>query len=447
MNHQRKTKKAKKIIAYEKGNMVTEHPFPILELPILVLYVIISKLPLRTIFSCKGVCRALLKLIEDPYFARIHLNEALNTSNTIIVNENHFLPPLNSPSSYFRPHIIDLDYSPKKSSCSSDHHFYNQHIICSQSGRVALRAVKCCFLEGNAVLVSSCNGLLCLYSPSLKKKPTYCICNPVIGECMTLPHPTFTSNYTYLNHSGFGFCPNTEQYKVLRFMSSALTLRTVALVHTLGTGSWRNIGEAPCPKSQLCFDSFLDGKLHLITDSPKISDKIYSFDLETEKFEPVPVPAHFSPEYFSKISWISVGVVSGCLCLCYTSSDAYFEVFAMEEYGIVESWIKKFAIDIKFYCGLRTVDLRRPIKFLNNGELLFLYKFNSLVSYSPQKGTFRDIKSLGNGRAEAIAHVSSFMSLKNHVFERSIKSEKIKLERPTVVQNVSSIVDDSSVSS
>ena len=93
----------------------------------------------------------------------------------------------------------------------------------------------------------------------------------------------------------------------------------------------------------------------------------------------------------------------------------------MEEYGVRESWIKKFAIDVKFYCGLRIEDLQKPIKYLNNEELLFLFRFNSLVSYSPQKGTFRDIKSLGNGRAEAISHVSSFISLKTHVFKRGIK--------------------------
>lgn len=426
MEHKRKTRKAKKIIPYEKGNMVNGLQFPILELPTNLLYEIISRLPLKTIFSCRCVCKTFLKLIEDPYFAKTHLNEALSTSTTIIVKENHFFSP------YFCPYMLEIDYTPKKSSCSSDHQFYHQHNFSRQSCGVALRDVKCCFLTGDTTFISSCNGLLSLYSPSLKK-PTYCICNPVSGECMTLPHPaSFSSDYTYLNHSGFGFCPRTEQYKVIRFMSSTTTLRTVALVHTLGTRSWSNIGDAPCPKSQRSFDCFLDGKLHLITTSHKISDIVYSFDLETEKFKPVPMPAHFSPEYFSKISWISVGVIGGCLCLCYTTSDAYFEVFAMEEYGIRESWIKKFAIHVQFY-GLKVEDLQKPVKFLNNGELLFLSKFNSLVSYSPQKGTFRDIKSLGNGKAEAIAHVSSFVSLKTLVYKRRIKYEKIKLESPMLV--------------
>lgn len=444
MNRGMKTKKVKKISEYEKGNLVNGYHFPILELPMFLIYVIILKLPVEAICTCRCVCRTFRKLIEDHYFAKTHLNETLSTSTTIIVKENHFLSPYHTPSPFFRPYILEIDFTPKKSSCSSDHHIYNQHLISRQSDGVARRDVKCCFLEGNAVLISSCNGLICLYS--LSPKPTYCICNPITGECTALPHPTSGSKYGYLGHSGFGFCPKTEQYKVIRFMISESTSGTVALVHTLGTKSWRNIGEAPYPRPGVPFDSFLDGKLHWITESHEISDTVYSFDLETEKFKPVPVPAHFSPEYISKISWIGVGVISGCLCLCYTSGDAYFEVVAMEEYGIRESWIKKFAIDIKFYCGLQAEDLQRPIKFLNNGELLFLSRLNYLISYSHEKRGFRDIKSLGKGWVEAFAHVSSFVSLKNHVFTRRIKSEKVKLERPMVVQNVCRIADDSSVS-
>lgn len=430
MMYNQKTKKAKKIIGYDEGNTADALQFPIFELPTNLLYEIISRLPLKTIFSCRCVCRTFLKLIEDPYFAKTHLDGALSTSTTVIVKENQFSSP------YFRPYMLELDFTPKKSSLSSDHHLYHQHIISRQSGEVAPRDVKCCFVTGDATLISSCNGLLCLYSPSLKN-PTYCICNPVSGECMTLAHPApFTSGSRYLNHSGFGFCPKTKQYKVIRFMSSASTSRAVALVHTLGTGSWRYIGESPLPKSQGSFDCFLDGKLHLITASRKISDILYSFDLETEKFEPVPMPAHFTPEFHRQVSWISVGVIGGCLCLCYTSNDAYFEVFTMAEYGIRESWIKKFAVDVKYYCALLVEDFQKPIKFLNNGELLFLSRLNNLVSYCPKKRAFRDIKSLGGGRVEVIAHVSSFVSLKTHVFKGGINYEKIKLKSPMLVQNI-----------
>lgn len=430
MKNKQETKRAKKIIGYDKGNTAEGLQFPIFELPTNLLYEIISRLPLKTIFSCRCVCRTFLKLIEDPYFVKTHLDGALSTSTTVIVKEKQ------SSSPYFRPYMLELDFTPKKSSLSSDHHIYHQHIISGQSAEVVPRDVKCCFVTGDATLISSCNGLLCLYSHSLKN-PTYCICNPVSGECMTLAYPApFTSDSIYLNHSGFGFCPKTKQYKVIRFMSSASTSRAVALVHTLGTRSWRYIGESPRPKSEGSFDCFLDGKLHLITASHKISDIVYAFDLETEKFEPVPMPAHFTPEYHRKVSWINVGVISGCLCLCYTSNDAYFEVFTMAEYGIRESWIKKFAIDVNYYCATQVEDLQMPIKFLNNGELLFLSRSNSLVSYSPNKRAFRDIKSLGNGRAEVIAHVSSFVSLKTHVLKRGINCEKIKLKSPMLVQNV-----------
>ena len=421
------TEKVKKIIKYEKRNVVKEYQFPVLELPTILIYLIIAKLPLRTIFSCRAVCKAFRELIGDPYFTKTHLKEALSTSTAIIVKGSY----LCSPS--FRPYILELDYTPKKSPCFSDHQFYNKHVISRQSQGVPSRGVKCCFLARIAVLVGSCNGLLCVTS-LLQIKPTYCICNPVTGECVTLPHPTSFSSDYYFNHSGFGFCPKTEQYKVILFLSSEHTLRTEALVHTLGTESWRNIGEAPLFSSLRSFDCFLDGKLHFITASHK---ELYSFDLETEKFKPVPMPAHFSLEYCSEIPRIYVGVISGCLCLCYPFTAAYFEVYTMQEYGVRESWIKKFSIDIKFCCGLRAMKLLRPIKFSNNGELLFLSKHKTLVSYNTRKKSFRYIKNLGDECGDAIAYVPSFVSLRSHVFKSGITYEKIKLESSIQVQNAS----------
>lgn len=429
MNNEKMTKKMKNVTEDETTEMVSG--LPVLELPIHILYDIISRLPLETIFSCKCVCRVFLNIIKDPFFAKIHLTKAPSTSAALIVQEDQL------PFGNFHPYMLDLDDTPARSSSSSDHHPCHQHFLSWQSHGLTQRNVNCCFFKGNATLISSCNGLLCLYSPA-SGEPLYCICNPISGECMALPPPiSSTSGYTYLNHSGFGFCPKTNKYKVIRFMSftssdpfMVSTLRTVALVHTVGTKSWRNIGNAPCPETGGSFDSLLCNSLHWITNSRTTSDLISSFDLETEKFRPVPVPAHFGPEYVSKISWISVGVLGERLCVCYTLGDAQFEVCVMKEYGVRESWIKEFVIDVKFYCGVQVEDLQQPIKFSNNGELLLISRFNFLVSYSPQKGTFREIKKLGDWKAEAIAHVPSLISLKTAVKGKNPKVEKIKLERP-----------------
>ncbi|XP_059652057.1 F-box protein At3g07870-like [Cornus florida] len=387
--------------------------FCILELPVHIICDILSRLPLKTIICCKCVCKLFLKLLTDPYFAKVHLT---NSSTAALIIRESF-------SISFYIYMLNLDET-TSTACSTDdplHRFHPSHALNKKNAELRFR-------NGEATLVGSCNGLLCLYSNS-SKESSYYICNPILGEYMVVPSRIPSTPFcNYLNHSGFGFCPRTNQYKVIRFLRSTdfeqNLSKTVAEIHTLGTDSWRSIKDAPCPKAKGSFDSLLNGALHWIADSRTTSDLICSFDLETEQFRPVPPPAHFDTAYTSKISWINVGALGGWLCICYVFSDAQFEVWVMKDYGVKESWIKEFVIDTKFYCGLRVEDLHQPIKFLNNGELWLICGSKSLVIYSPEKGTFRDFKTLELPKAEVIAHIPSFISLKDTVIGKSLNKVK-----------------------
>uniref|UniRef100_A0A5B7CAE4 F-box domain-containing protein n=1 Tax=Davidia involucrata TaxID=16924 RepID=A0A5B7CAE4_DAVIN len=408
---------------------MSELNFRILELPTHIICDILSRLPLKSILYCRCVCKMFLKILTDSYFAKIHLTKAPTTTASLILREHFGL------SGFLYIYMIDLDET-SSTSCSTDYHHSRGGGCCRPRHALTKQNAELRFRDGKATLVGSCNGLLCLYHASLQN-PIYHICNPILGEYTVVPHliPS-TSVYTYLNYSGFGFCPKTNQYKVIRFMCltsfdpfTALTLRkTVAEIYTLGSESWRSISDAPSPKTQGSFDPFLNGALHWITDSRRASDLICSFDLEAEQFRPVPPPAHFDPDYVRKISWINIGVLRGCLCICYVFGDAQFEVWVMKDYGVKESWIKEFAINVKFYCGLRVEDLHQPIKFLNNGDLWFICKSHSLVSYSPQKGTFRDFKALGPHKTEVIVHIPSFISLKDTAMGKNLKVKNVKWE-------------------
>lgn len=402
--------------------------FPLLELPVHIICDIISRLPLMNIFQCRCVCKMLLKLLKDPYFSKIHLARAPTLTTNLILEENM--------GKWGALHFFTCDLSESTlSSCSSD----NQNIHCYFSrGLPALSKLNAefSFRTQRLTLIGSCNGLLCLYfdSPS---KPFYGICNPILGECIKLPRlPASTPLFTYAKHSGFGYCPRMKQYKVVSFMylTSADPLNSidskimVAEVHTLGSDSWRRIENAPRPKRN-SFDPFLNGALHWITTSSRPSELISSLDLEREMFKFVPPPAHFDVSYVNKVSWINVGVLRGCLCICYIYEDSDFEVWVMREYGVKQSWIKEFSIDMKFYCKLQVEDLHRPIKLFSNGDLWFISSFDSLVSYSPQKGTFRELRSMGPWKTEVTAHDLSFISLKDVAGERSSKVLNLRIGR------------------
>lgn len=94
-------------------------------------------------------------------------------------------------------------------------------------------------------------------------------------------------------------------------------------------------------------------------------------------------------------------------------------------YGAKESWTKHFSIDINFYCGLRGEDFHHPIKFSHNGDLWLVSKFNSVVSYCPEKRSFKDLCPLGAlWKTEVIAHIPSFLSLKNAVAGQNLEAKK-----------------------
>ncbi|KAI3448388.1 hypothetical protein Pfo_005053 [Paulownia fortunei] len=401
---------------------------PLLELPVHIICDILSRLPLMNIFRCRCVCKMFLKLLKDPYFSKIHLARAPTLTTNLILQEN--------VGKWGALHFFTFDFSESTlSSCSSD----DQNIRCYFSrGLPSLSKLNAefSFRTQRLTLVGSCNGLLCLYFDS-SSKPFYGICNPILGECIKLPRLTASAPlYTYANHSGFGYCPRMKQYKVISFMyvtsfdpvNSVDSKRMVADVHTLGSDSWRRIENAPCPKRN-SFDPFLHGALHWITSSNRPSELISSFDLEREKFKLVPPPAHFNLQYANKVSWINIGVLRGCLCICYIYEDAEFEVWVMREYGVKESWTKEFSIDMKFYCKLRVEDLHRPIKFFSNGDLWFISSSDSLVSFSPKKRTFKELRSMGPWKTEVTAHDLSFISLKDVAGEKSPKVKNLRLGR------------------
>ncbi|XP_075475118.1 F-box protein At3g07870-like [Primulina tabacum] len=409
------------------ATVISRLSFHICELPVHILCDIFSRLPLESIFRCRCVCKTFLDLLKDPYFIELHCARSSTSTTYLFFHEN-----LQN-----RAILRFLTFNHDKvgiSLCSSDDQSFNhdlysrQHIACQISAQFGYHIQRLDF-------VGSCNGLLCLYIAS-PPKPFYAICNPICCEMITLPSLVVSAPlYTYANHSGFGYCQKTKKYKVISFMyltsldpvTSAESKRMVANIHTLGVDSWRRIENAPRPKHK-SFDPLLNGVLHWITDSYKPCELVSSFDLATETFKFVPPPAHFSLQYVNKISWINIGVLKDRLCICYIYEDADFEVWLMGEYGVKESWTRHVSIDTKFYIKLQVEDLQRPIKFLNNGDLWFISSSESLVSFSPTKKTFRELRAMGRPKMEVTAHDLSFISLQDAVGAKCPQVMAMKLQ-------------------
>ena len=127
-----------------------------------------------------------------------------------------------------------------------------------------------------------------------------------------------------------------------------------------------------------------------------------------------------------------MGVLEGCLCLCYVYEGVLFDVWLMKDYGLKESWTKKFTIDIIFYCGVRLGDQHRPIGFTKHGDMWLKSDADpySLISFSPKTGSFTvfDIGGI-TARFEATPHVLSFISVRDIVNVNSYL--KFEIRRPS----------------
>ncbi|MBA0629063.1 hypothetical protein Godav_023677 [Gossypium davidsonii] len=111
---------------------------------------------------------------------------------------------------------------------------------------------------------------------------------------------------------GLGYSIATNQYKLLQSYYPTLELNyPTAEIYTIGSGTWRSIGNTPTGSVSLPFNAFLNGALHW-SKSSLGGEFINSFDFDTERFGIVPPPDHFQ-ELDKESGDTTTGVLGGCL--------------------------------------------------------------------------------------------------------------------------------------
>ncbi|OMO98374.1 hypothetical protein COLO4_13967 [Corchorus olitorius] len=385
-------RKGKKIRACEE-----EAKRLLTDLPTGVVIEILSWLPLKSVFNCRCVCKTWLQIISDPHFAKLHLSRSAISilihgrdplverrylrlyqivkaldSGFIRIEEMVFGPRLNLP-----------EYSPMIS------------------------------------LVNSCNGLVCLHE--FYERDLLYVCNPVLGEFITIKVPEED------NRDGiafcFGFSAKTNQYKVLQtFCVNGEEPK--AEVYTIGTGSWRSLGNAPISivDQGWCFDAYLHGAFHWVTysDDGNSKDQIVCFDFEKDMFGEVPFFRF--PCGRARVTTLKLGVIEDCLSVCgYPDHGSnHFEIWVMKDYGVKESWTMQFRIKHEGFHGYGAFcDWFYPLILLKNGRMLMSYGDDLVVCYNNKKKRSRateifctvDGDSIGS--FDTVAYTPCFISLKD----------------------------------
>lgn len=179
---------------------------------------ILSRLSIKTLFNCRRVCKDWLSIISNPQFAHL---QASRLPLGILIKSHSFVK--NSRKIKFTQ-IVEFS--------GSDMRLEKMRFAFAPKTSLPILEFR---------MVNSCNGLLCLSGES-RDDPLY-VCNPILGEFITIP-PNDKGRYR-APLDGFGFSLKTNQYKVLQSFYPMVNPECRSIdyleveIYTIGTGVWR----------------------------------------------------------------------------------------------------------------------------------------------------------------------------------------------------------------
>ncbi|KAL8482157.1 hypothetical protein ACS0TY_028353 [Phlomoides rotata] len=357
---------------------------------------ILSKLPVRTIISCKCVCKSWLTLLESNEFVKSHLLKAI--------------PGL----AFYRFRMKLYKFFDFEDGLDLEHHGLRYKFVTEFN-----------ILGCNGWIAGSADGLLFLCNTKdMLKHHALHVCNPITRDYIELDCNEFVDDscrgvVTY----GFGSSKITGHHKVVRIFLEFMPApggpplhyvpksECVCHVYTIGTGLWRRISPVP----QLLFrrdgdGAFLNGNLHWsVSDFEGPQLLISCFDLETERFSTSSTPllnsAHTTPPT----------IFEDCLCLCETRYGKGIDIWLMKEYGVEKSWTKQLFIGMTIYSYGKVA---YPIKIFKDGDILLAWDYKFLF-YSKKNNTLQKVEAFEPHRdINAFLYTPSFLSLKSFGMEK-----------------------------
>ncbi|KAI9073697.1 hypothetical protein K1719_044361 [Acacia pycnantha] len=425
------------------------------DLPYDIVNNILLKLPIKSVLTCKCVCKSWHSIISDPRLAQLYFECAsmtalVRTSDSRRVSRTlHLLDFDEFESNEAQNWSSGNDYDHVGSWKDSPTPNCHNHMKLEVKFKLPLRDAKmvldtmlearkrgkkrtdiaCKPEDDKFVVVNSCNGLLCLWNSikrSLRVHYDHCIrealvvCNPITGEFIRLPQSERLRRCDYV-FAGLGYLKKTNEYKVMQIMPNGVLGESgVAEIHTLGTRSWRRIKYHCACWFQFKYPTCLNGSLHwLVYNHMEVS--IICFDLESETVNPFPSPSAISSITLNTKTHISFGELKGSLYLCCPYENAKrLRFWTMKKYGDGQSWTEVLSFNMEdFRYGQH---LYQP-RVVFGGPGILIYDPSRLFIYhDPQKHLCRFLEVRGTSfELEPIFHIPNLMRLKDIVKDDNIE--------------------------
>ncbi|CAL8992148.1 unnamed protein product [Prunus brigantina] len=347
---------------------------------------ILLRLPAKSLIMCTAVCKSWSFLIKRCNFIDAHLSRKLSFQpNHQIVDGCQVL-------------LLENHTKFNLLSCYGDILFHNPALPITELMNPPILNENTGF-----DMVQTRNGLICVTctkDDDIAATDIF-IWNPSIRRYVVLPRPNLIAYLKYYNivRHYFGYDSHTNDYKVLRCVSNNSTL-VVVEIYSLARASWKTLtasaptyfgfGTATWPFS---YWAVVNDALHWVRPREQRGKDlvIVSFDISTELFGEIMMPQgvrKIEHRYVDWNIWISKHKGSVALLECSNiftpSSETQLHLWVMEEYGVVESWIKLYTYSmpeyVVFSLGFNichehvfTLEIRKtlppsPLKILGNGE-------------------------------------------------------------------------------
>ncbi|GAB2232337.1 hypothetical protein Droror1_Dr00011369 [Drosera rotundifolia] len=339
-----------------------------------ILAEILSRLPVDTLLRFRCVSKVLRSLIENPNFIPLHL--ANYTRNPL----NHHHHP--------NPRIVSWEYVARFDGPSS--------VVIRRSDTFE-NIMQIVPDFGEKWVGGYVNGLMMLYHPI---DMDIVIVNPSIRRWMRLPPSPLWG--THMMDAGIGFVDGN--YKVVGIMAPVCFWRLGAVdlekvdrfyvgIYSFRDHSWRSIEVSLpyFPPDNAGAPAFLNDVVHWIgydvelptwSSARYIDNRVISFNLVTEMLD------YFElPKYRGNVSPRNskVNVMDQFLALFDLFSEEVC-IWVMEGYGKVESWTRRYTIDILY---------SQFVRLEKNDELLLVQEYDGLHIYDVKTKKLDTVRGIG----------------------------------------------------
>ncbi|KAI8544988.1 hypothetical protein RHMOL_Rhmol07G0008000 [Rhododendron molle] len=344
-------------------------------LPRDVLLDILLRLPVKPLVRFSLSSKQLLSLIHHPQFISLHLTRSKSNP---FPDDNFLLLCYKS----------SLDFKKQYCSISS---FADGGKTLVEHKKFQLPFKSSHGEYGYVKIVGSANGLVCLFDNDFYSPAADIILwNMVIGKCKKLPCSRLGYRYRHsFSHMvvGFGFDLEAGDFKVVQILYDVDSDDIPdVLVYSMELNYWRKIeAVAPCyMPDRWSSNVYVNGGVHWMAyKRPRVGDlrdSIMSFDISGEVFKEMALPSN-RPIGYDKLH-LSASASGETLSLFFQFDDRW-EVWLMQEYGVVDSWMRQVSIVGE--------QISLPLNLMDNGDVLLETKSGNLVSCDAENQQMKDL--------------------------------------------------------